>query len=269
MPKGLSGLIQRILWVIKSIDNIFLFLLDFLGFMAGRDLIYRTKNNLKMIARGGTEDKSEVVLIFSDREYPKKYFPKKDNPIIVDIGAHIGCFSLYIARESKRKNPRIYSVEPGVENFKYLEINNRLNKSGLKCFNLAIGERTRVGYLNTQKGPDSFFIDEATDDRKKDLGYYQKCRVMTLEDFCCLAKIERIDLLKLDCEGSEYKILRKSMDFIEKNVENILIELHNTDLHKVNKTEKFSEFVSYMQKNNFEIKGEIFPAVLFMVNRSF
>lgn len=267
MPTGIIGCLKRLFWTLKSLKNINIFLFDYLGKIKNKDLIYRTRNGLKIVARAGTADKSEIVLIFSDTEYPKKYFPQKQKPIIVDIGAHIGCFSLYIASESKNINPKIFSIEPSVENFKYLRINNRLNKSGLRCFNLAIGERTKVGYLNTQKGPDSFYIDETTGVKKNNKDY-QKCQIVTLEDFCYLAKINRIDLLKLDCEGSEYKILRKSMGFIKKNVENIIIELHNTDLHKinVNKVEKLNKFVSYMQNNNFGIKGEIFPAVFCLTN---
>ncbi len=259
MPTGIIGFLKRLWWTFKSLDNIGILFFDYTGKIKNQDLIYRTRNGLKVAARAGTADKSEVILIFSDREYPKKYFPQKDNPIIIDIGAHIGCFSLYIGKELKKNNPRIYSIEPSDDNFDYLKKNNRLNRTDLKCFNLAITDKNGEGFLDREQSSDSFTVRETMNGGI--IKHYQKCQTMTLESFCQKEGVEKIDLLKVDCEGDEYKIFNQSIDFIKKNIRSIFVEVHN-----IGEFENYQNFETYILQNNFRIVKKIFPTVVYIEN---
>lgn len=52
---------------------------------------------------------------------------EKSKPnVIVDVGVHIGVFSVKVAR--KFKHAKIYSIEPEKNNFQKLIINKKLNK---------------------------------------------------------------------------------------------------------------------------------------------
>lgn len=258
MPTGIIGFLKRLWWTFKSLDNIGVFLFDYTGKIKNQDLIYQTRNGLKIAARAGTADKSEVILIFSDREYPKKYFPQKQRPVIVDIGAHIGCFSLYVFKELVGEKPIIYSVEPSRINFEYLERNNRMNEANLHCCEVAIGGKDGFGFIDTRRSPDTFYVEETK--RSK---YYQKCQTMTLEGFCQREGIKKIDLLKVDCEGAEHKIFNQAIDFIKKNVRSVFVEVHH-----IGEFENYQNFETYILQNNFRIVRKIFPTVIFVRNKA-
>ena len=59
------------------------------------------------------------------QEYYRYGFEIKDNDVIIDIGAHIGLFTLFSSQFCK--NGRIYCFEPVKDNFSMLKSNLKLN----------------------------------------------------------------------------------------------------------------------------------------------
>ncbi len=258
MPTGILGVIERVIWVLKSVKNLWLFLLDYLGFLKNKIIVFKTRNGLSVLARAGTTDKSELVLVFSDREYPKKYFPSKKRPVIVDVGAHIGTFTLYIYKELKKKEPIVYAIEPSLSNFDLLKKNCQKNGVRAGLFNVAISDKNGIGYIDLRKDTDNFSV-ESTPGREK--AFFQSCRTLTLEEFCREHGIGPIDLLKVDGEGAEYRIFPESIDFIKKRVKKILIEVHEIDRKK-----SYANFEKFMLKHGFIIENKIFPTVVLLSN---
>ena len=177
----------------KVIKNKHLFIFDFFGFEKNKEVVYRTRDNLKFFARGGTSDKSEIVIVCSGSEYPPKFFPQTGNDLlIVDIGAHIGTFSNYISRSLEEFSPSVYAIEPALSNFEYLEKNTKSNfPNSIKCYHLAIGARDGLGYIDVEKEYDAFQVRsrEEFDKRQNRL---EECRVVTLQTFCREQKIDKI-----------------------------------------------------------------------------
>jgi FkbM family methyltransferase len=145
-------------------------------------------------------------------------------PVVVDVGAHIGCFSKRI----HDRNPlaRIVAVECCPENLPALERNvggfavvvqaaltcepdaALLNAVYADCRSTGgsavigraeLRRRLEAGEVAEKPGPDmpgEYWAD------------LRPIRTLTLEQLAQEQGLERIDVLKLDCEGSEFSILR-------------------------------------------------------------
>lgn len=237
-------MINKIYQTFKTIKNIHIFILEYFGFIRSGDLLYKTYNNTKMWVRAGTTDISEVIVVNSDHEYPQKYFPKSRHPVILDVGAGIGEFSVYI---SKLLNGRgdIYAIEPSIGNYKYLLKNIRLNNiNNIVPCKFALSSKTGSGYLNISQSNDSHTLIKSYSKNIKT----EEVNLYTLEAFCYKYHLSKIDLLKIDIEGGEYDLFNKSIKFITENVKLIIIECHDVGVNM-----NFIFMSTLMKKNNFKI----------------
>src|SRR5262249_30710875 len=138
--------------------------------------------------------------------------------IVIDIGAHVGAFTLLCHHLGSR---RIYAYEPERENFRLLARHVRGLK-GINLFPLAVfrsdcapeAPLTHSGHvdINTGSGTVLFggrawdvhtqvLLDDASSTK-------QAVPAVTLDEI--LGRFERVKLLKLDCEGSEFPMLLTS-----------------------------------------------------------
>ena len=251
-------MLRKIILAVKSIKNLHILILDFLGFFK-RDAIYKLRNGIHIVARGGSTDYAEIIIINADSEYPSRFFPRNIRPVILDIGAHIGVFSLLITKKLSCKNPSIFAIEPGSSNYSYLEKNVRLNNFRcIKSFKLAMTGKTGKGFLFLDGNKyDGCFVGM----RKNDLLACEKISTISLEDFCKAHNISIVDLMKMDIEGSEYDVFESSINFIKKHVRSIFVELHNID-----KNRNYLTFKNYIVKHGFSIDVEIMNRTLFLRN---
>lgn len=216
----------KLFLLIRTLVNFPTAILDRVGFFRGR-IIYKIRNNnLKFIARGGTEDMAEIVVVLSGYEYNTKNIKLPRFPTIVDLGGHIGSFSIYMAKNLKDKC-KIFTFEPEEKNYSILKENILLNKlKSIRVNNLAISDYRGKGYLKKEKlNTDAYYLGTS---RK-----IKNCEVSTLENALKDYKLQRIDLLKMDIEGGEYKIFshKPSLDYIKKSVHYIFMEYHNINNH--------------------------------------
>jgi len=250
---------RKVMLTLKSIRNIHTFIFDFLGLLRNKEVIYKTRGGLKIIARTGSSDLKEIVIIHSDLEYPKRYFPRNRNSIIVDLGGHIGLFALYAYNNLAHLSPRIYVVEPSSNNFKYLQRNMKLNSfDEIKCFNLAIFEKDGKGRLDNRKEFDEFRMMGSQDNTPCE---FETVHTNKLKSFCVKNGIKKIDLLKMDVEGAEHIIFDKEIDFLKKTAKELFVEVHKLDNQHNMRT-----FEEQIKNNNFEICDKIMNRTLFIKN---
>ena len=96
--------------------------------------------------------------------------------------------------------------------------------------------------------------------KKKQNSKMQKITVLTLDQFCKMQKIKKIDLIKLDVEGYEYMVLLGAKKII-KNIKYIIIEIQKNGMYKNYSSKKIELF---LKKNNFSlIKKFKFPFMFF------
>ncbi len=219
--------IIKLFLLINTLSNFPIAIFDRLGLIHGQVVYKIKKGDLRFFARAGTEDVAEIVVVSSGYEYNTKLIELPKYPTIVDLGGHIGSFSISMARKFGDKC-KIYVYEPDSENYKILVQNIALNKTySVYPNNVAISDYAGKGYLETNEiNNDAYHLAAS---KKKNTN----CTVNTLVAALNKHKIQNIDLLKVDIEGGEYKILlhKPSLAYIKKVVHYIFMEYHDVDKH--------------------------------------
>jgi FkbM family methyltransferase len=164
---------------------------------------------------------------FFDDAYFKGFpfkFSKNETYTIIDVGANVGYFSIYAL--SKLPKAKVISFEPMPQNFALLsEYQNQLKTDKWLAHNLAVSADNKPLTLHFNAS------DEFTTSAGK-FGLHPgdtdvlEVPSVTLKEVIKSNKLEHIDLLKLDCEGSEYDILYNCPDELWGKIKNMAIETH-------------------------------------------
>lgn len=138
----------------------------------------------------------------------------KNNKIILDCGAHIGTSAVFFQLLNPKS--KIYCFEPDKSSFELLKDNLKLNEINSRVYNYAISNKKGAikfqSNLNCSVG--SRVGEQGQDVQSRDLDSLMK-----------EIKINKIDLLKLDIEGEELKVLKK-LSHPEK-IKNFTCEVHS------------------------------------------
>lgn len=128
----------------------------------------------------------------------------KEAPIVFDIGGNKGTWS-QMAREIIPK-ARLFAFEPVTETYK--EMRDNLKFTYVNCFNLAIGERRgEVEISFGAPGKGQIMHADIKNPGRSHLKKSEKVAVETIDNFCKKNEIKKIEYLKMDIEGYEYKAL--------------------------------------------------------------
>ncbi len=220
--------------LIKLFSNWPVYYLDLLHLLKNKTLVYRARRGIKFKIRTNKEDFKIVNAILTAKVYHKLLKYIKDNSIVVDIGAHIGIFSVFAAKLAS--NVKVFCYEPSEDNYTLLKDNIAINNLKRQVV------PTKEGVCG-KKGKRSLFIDNSNpawhsmfdklSNKKTDI----KCT--TLKDILDKNKIRKCDFLKINCEGAEYEILFNTPKKYFKKIGSITIEFHPTE--DIRKLKKFLE----------------------------
>jgi len=132
----------------------------------------------------------------------EKIFEVEEGDIVMDIGAFYGAFTYSILD----KNPKhCWCIEPIRENFKVLTKN--LMGYPVSFIRGAISTKKEVNIVWS----DGVFVAPGVTFKS------------IIDDYC----IDKIDFLKVDCEGGEYLIFtEENLDYLKNNVKKISCEIH-------------------------------------------
>jgi FkbM family methyltransferase len=197
------------------------------------DLRVRFRSGVRLILRGGkVDDLNTGHEIFVREAYRPPESLKPDEILrVVDVGANVGYSAIYWA--SLFRNAAIEAFEPNPEILPALRANLELNglTDRVKIFPVAAGTKNATALLT-----DAGVCSSLTEDRSKS-GYE-----VTVKDFFEAVGSGRIDLLKMDCEGSEYDLIADSR-FANLNVIFLVLEWHATE-HRPNAKREVFEMLS-------------------------
>ena len=176
----------------------------------------------------GAEFLSLYRLMFEEDEYRLRHYGLSAGETIIDIGAHIGWFTLSAAARVPRA--RILSYEPNPENYRLLLDNLRLNSlTGVLAFEMAVSDKIGTATLSVDKGP----IARSTEgtlfpENLLSSGAQSSYRVatITLDEILRANGVERCALVKMDCEGAEHEILTAASDETLARIERLSVEAH-------------------------------------------
>lgn len=139
--------------------------------------------------------------------------------IVFDIGAHVGSFSVYAAN----KGATVYAFEPEQSNYEKLLKNIELNHMQTNIIPFNFGIYSFDGELplytsNNNSGGHSLISDTNNSE--------QKIKVKTLKTIFRQTNLKKVNLLKIDTEGSEYAIFEKLTSAESDKIEKIVGEYH-------------------------------------------
>lgn len=171
------------------------------------------------------------------------------NPVIVDIGGNAGYFNMMLFSEID--SAKVVAYEPIPENCKLFQENvkrNSIMKGKVSVFNMAV-TGTPVDEISIYKEVENNNSVTASvyNDFSKDNFNVIKVKAITLGQILESNNLESVDLLKLDCEGSEYPIIYETPKQVWDKIKMVYMEDHPLDNDKRN----HNAAVSFLQSLGF------------------
>ena len=177
-------------------------------------------NNLRMILNSNDfEEVPYAILANGDFEKDETKMIRKivsllpNDMVCFDIGANVGWYTLHVLKE--RSDAKVYSFEPGPLTFERLISNMKVN-------NFLTDNCINVGFFNSE-GTMDFYYDpngsgasSMVNLRNKDNVQKLTVAVSTIDSWIDEQKIDRLDFIKCDVEGSELFVYQGGMESIKK-----------------------------------------------------
>jgi len=183
------------------------------------ELIHRS--GLRIKVRPKTDDLRIVKSNFIKKNYTKNFVQIARDSIVVDVGAHIGSFSISVARSAYK----VLAFEPEPTNYQMLKKNMELNHlENMSIFEMAVSGISGYQDIYTCQGgssADYSLYEGETMNRK--MG---RIPTISVEDIIKREGLPRIDFLKLDCEGAEHDIVRNMSFETAAKIMGITLEMH-------------------------------------------
>jgi FkbM family methyltransferase len=223
----------------------------------GKILKIKLDNGVQYYFRARTLDRAVLKEIWTNDSYYRKGFEIGETDTVIDIGGHIGVFSVYAAHYAKKGH--VFAIEPFPDNYELLVSNIKLN--GLKNTtpkNVAIGkedgssrlfvrpQKLKKGEVAYNSGGHSFHLI-------KDSDSHIDVPTMSFNSLVDQLDLKKIDFLKLDCEGAEFDIMYAASEASLAKVSKIIMECHPFE----NNTK--DEMVAFLEKHGFTctaVKGD-------------
>ena len=150
---------------------------------------------------------------------------------VLDIGANFGLYSLMTAAYSRYKklnDVKIFSFEPNSVEYSKFERNIALNDySEIKIFPLALSNKaTTCPMVIPANGMGVFghLLEDPSNTREQDT--VENVETIDLDSWCDRNGIEEIDLIKIDVEGHELKVLEGAKGLLaNRAIKNLLMEI--------------------------------------------
>lgn len=140
---------------------------------------------------------------------------------ILDLGANIGLTSLWMShRYQKSKNLRILAVEASEANARVAAINFRDNAIAGEVIHAAVGEHSGEAFFAAQSASNVGRIVSASDETSVQVP------VIGIADLIARFPSGKVDLVKMDIEGSESDLLTPRSDWLDR-VRALMIEWHD------------------------------------------
>ena len=168
----------------------------------------------------------------------------KPGAVIIDIGAHIGLFSI-IASQVTGKTGKVYAFEPAPSTYALLQKTVVINheEQVIETFQKAVGKAN---------GKITFFVSDDKADNSNSLVNYKEDRslhgidvaVTTIDIFVKEKNINRLDFIKIDVEGAEFDTLQGAAETLKNLRPVCIVAIHPEPIAaKGDKLEAIYDFI--------------------------
>jgi len=150
--------------------------------------------------------------------------------VILDVGANFGYYSLKLA-SALRGEGRVFAFEPSSAIFSRLEQNIRLNCLESLVTAIRSGLSDDVGFAHLEQceansGAATLSME----------GKGERIVLDTLDNFCETQKISKFNLIKIDVEGNELRVLRGGTRVFASHKPIIMLEFNTSALNRLGTT---------------------------------
>ena len=145
----------------------------------------------------------------------------KQGMVVADIGAHIGYFTTLFA-SAVGPSGRIFAFEPDARNFKLLERNIRCNQlPNVTAFNCALGARVGEAhlYISPSLNQGDHRLYNSGESERKSISVSMD----TLDHIFLDQFNSRLDVIKMDVQGYEQKVLEGGIRTLRANPNLIIL----------------------------------------------
>ncbi|MDI9643801.1 MAG: FkbM family methyltransferase [Candidatus Verstraetearchaeota archaeon] len=159
---------------------------------------------------------SFVILRENTEKMFNRYLTPKKGDVFLDVGAHIGKYTIKIAKIVGSKG-KVIAIEADPNNFDLLKRNVEINKlENVTLFNIAAWNSACK--LTFYKGDSS---GHGTVKGNRQFGKF----VLDARPIDALLKGEKVDWVKIDVEGAEYEVLKGAIQTIKISRPKLIVEV--------------------------------------------
>ena len=229
-----------------------------MGFTKDTVCIVKLRNGLTFKIRRKSGDMIALIEDFYENQYFRnKYLHFDPDLPIIDAGAHIGTFTLLVAKLYKAT--QIIALEIDPDTYTSLLDNIKLN-------NIHSVSAKNLGLWKHKGKTDLHFVGNDTlgcSIVKNWNDHSKRVQVTTLLDVMSELKLKSVGLLKVDIEGAEYDVFYSLPVSVFKKIRNIIVEYHLSD----QKQESGVALKRFLQSHGFIVKHHDSLPILFATNQ--
>lgn len=211
----------------------------------------------------------EVYMFFQKRGYnivkreqyafqdQKAFFATDKAITIFDVGANHGETAMEYLQNFPKST--VYAFEPLPNLYDYLDSRFRNNQQ-VKPQKIALSDSNgeAVFHVNGSQDTSSLLASKSLDSLPQSYAEVLKTtsqitvKTQTIDNFCQANKISHIDILKLDVQGAELKVLEGAKEMLQTgNIKLIYTEV--IFLPTYEQQVVFNDLVAFMQKNRYKL----------------
>ncbi|WP_298736802.1 FkbM family methyltransferase [uncultured Chitinophaga sp.] len=157
-------------------------------------------------------------------------------PVVIDIGGNAGYFTLFLL--AKKGMARVYAYEAVAANCRlfqqHLDMNRQLKEKVAIYHKAVTGTPALTITLHLETAEGNAVTASVYDDFTKDNTYIAEVPCISLAEILVANQLSKVDLVKVDCEGSEYPIIYETPPHVWEKIDRMAIEVHNLDKEKRN-----------------------------------
>lgn len=219
----------------------------FLGLGGDEPVVITTRDGAYNFKVRGAFDTWILKETLLDGLYRTHGFEIQPDWTIVDVGAAFGDFTVLAARQAP--NGRVLAFEPFPSSYallvENLERNHVRNVLPTQAAVTAKEREVRLDFsgmepLAVKSGPEV----------NRSAG--EPVPSVTLEHIVASSGSERIDLLKIDCEGCEYEILLESPPALFDRVDRVILETHEPPISG----NTYTTLVDFLERQGYCVEAE-------------